>query len=246
MRDALGHEDFRKLTSISSSCKLTLISQYSWESSQKPCTHVIEKHKTQCHSPGLSVTPVSPQLQPCPQVAAHPGSWAASPVTPGSSHPCPALCSSIRVTLGPQCQGAGEGATGPSAFLHGERCVLTDTIETFVFLSTAYSGGRKQLLTTLCIELHHKPSVYICVECLSVCGSLSCHRCLYGAITTTLSSLLWLHLLKQELPSYSHSLSLSSPMQATGFPRLFRTSKVLWNTSWVQWICRSLFGEWIP
>ena len=143
MRDALGHEDFRKLTSISSLCKLTLISHYSWESPQKLSLMSLKSAMHSVTPPGLSVTPVSPQLQPCPEVAARPGSWATSPVTPGSSHPCPPLCRSVIVTLGPQRQGAGEGAAGPSAFLHGERCVLTDTIETFVFLSTTYLGGRK-------------------------------------------------------------------------------------------------------
>ena len=46
----------------------------------------------------------------------HIGSWAASPVTPGSSHPCPALCSSVSVTLGPQRQGAGEVPQGRVLF----------------------------------------------------------------------------------------------------------------------------------
>ena len=104
-----GHASARSIAS-------GLISQYYWESPQKPCTHVIEKHKAQCHAPGLSVTPVSPQLQPCPDAAAGPGSWAASPVTPGSSHPCPALCSSVSVTLGPQRQGAGEVPQGRVLF----------------------------------------------------------------------------------------------------------------------------------
>ena len=132
--------------SISSSCKLTLISQYSWESSQKPCTHVIEKHKTQCHLP-RAVCHLS-----FPSVAALP--WSRWSVTAPGLYllwlhaPHTSTLFSVQLNQhhpgGPQHQEAGECAAGSSAFsFHVERCVLKDTTETFIFLSTTYLGGEK-------------------------------------------------------------------------------------------------------
>ena len=179
MRYALGHEDFRKLTSISSSCKLTWISQYSWESSQKPCTHVIEKHKTQCHPP-RAVCHLN-----FPSAAALPCSH--RPITAPGLYllwlhaPHTSILFSVRLNQrhpgGPQHQEAGEGAAGSSAFFHVERCVLKDTIETFIFLSTTYLGGKKKSFSPLsAIKLHHKPSV------LYLCRMSQCVRDLYLVI----------------------------------------------------------------
>lgn len=158
MRYALRHEDFRKLTSISSSCKLTWISQYSWESSQKPCTHVIEKHKTQCHPPQGCLSPQFPlSCGPALQSPARHSSWAVSPVTPRSSYLYSVLCAAQSASpWGPTASRSRRGCSRVKCFFHVERCVLKDTIETFIFLSTTYLGGKKKkFLTTLC---HKTPS----------------------------------------------------------------------------------------
>lgn len=198
-------------------------------------------------SPGLSVTSISsaPALPWSCRTVTAPGLYLLTPCLYIST------LSSVQLNQhhpgGPQHQEAGEGAAGSSAFFHVERCVLKDTTETFIFLSTTYLEGEKQFLTTLCHKTHHTPRV------LYLCRMSQCVRGLYLVIYV-----LWHHqyhtifitmtsFAKARAPIlFSFWKSPSFPMLATGFPHLFRTNKVRWNTSWVQWICRSLFGEWIP
>ena len=142
-----------------------LISQYSWESSQKPCTHVIEKHKTQGHSP-RAVCHLN-----FPSVALPWSRW--SVTAPGLyllwlHAPHTSTLFSVQLNQhhpgGSQHQ-AGEGAAGSSAFFHVERCVLKDTIET---------GGEKNSFSPLsAIKLHHTPRV------LYLCRMSQCVRGLY-------------------------------------------------------------------
>lgn len=123
--------------------------------------------------PGLSVASISPQRSPALKSLAHHSSWAVSPVTPRSSYLYSVLCAAQSASpWGPTASRSRRGCSRVKCFFHVERCVLKDTIETFIFLSTTYLGGKKKSFSPLsAIKLHHKPSVlYLCRMSLCVRG----------------------------------------------------------------------------